>query len=563
MATIKKYKDWSFANQGLLVDLLNNGAIKEGDIRAINNYNNLYSEKEQSDAFRRISDEIKLRFSKEKLDKDRDVLGNDLYDKFNKARESVEKLSKKDNLLSSKLREQIENAFPDYQKNPVLKGIVDITEPMSDDRLKRYIFDTRAYYNKNLGKEVLDQIPDLREYLTIKPGYGVRKTEKDYKKMFNDDNIIDNLGKYSFNDIDYVARKNGLTGKELLNDLYETKKEKDRIKAAHGDIADIVDKSKYQSFWNNPIADNVGGLALSLFGRRQQEAIERGEDPSARDYIGDVGENLMYMTPGGAFGKAGSIARKASSIGSSVAIPTISEVYDAAVYDDGSRGEVSPMDIVGGTLTNIGSPFMLKKSLAGTSRFFGAKKAAEKFEKMGEGLTPNETIDLNREAQSAGKKFSKEAKNALSQSRPVVLEVAESEGNSIEEKAKNYLLNNGYDPNKYKVDFDATVPRKKDFLKTENKTYTTPKLKEVYSELGMNDALSKKDLLESEGLKTYATNKFGDYWSESNEPLRKIPFVGGNIQDVYNQYLVDKKLEEEQNKSKASSDSILRAYYGL
>ena len=47
MATIKKYKDWSFANQGLLVDLLNNGAIQEGDIRAINNYNNLYSEKEQ------------------------------------------------------------------------------------------------------------------------------------------------------------------------------------------------------------------------------------------------------------------------------------------------------------------------------------------------------------------------------------------------------------------------------------------------------------------------------------------------------------------------------------
>ena len=395
MATNTKNKEWAKANKDMLMDMLNKKYIALEDLQAINNKDEKFSIEQQDAAFDRVKKEIQSRYSEDRLNSDdaKSVLSEDRIKQFRTFRESVDKFDKPtDALLSSKLSEQIKSSG--YKDLPLLKGMAEQIKNMSDTDVKEYIYNQRQYLNQMLPGKAIESIPDLQEYMTIPPNYGVKNT--DYGKMFNDPDILDKMNELSYRDIDYVARKNGMSGKELLKDMTDAKIAKDRNLVAHGGRwRDVLDADKYWAWDENPIASNVGGSLLTLFGRRQQEAIARGEEPSKKDIAGDVGEGLLYAAPLGRIAQPISIPAKMAYSGvTAAAVPHITEAYDAAVYDDKNnpRSEYSEADALVGTGVNLVAPFAIRELGEGVGRMTNSPTITKIWGQLAEGKSADDVI---------------------------------------------------------------------------------------------------------------------------------------------------------------------------
>lgn len=388
MATNTKNKEWAKANKDMLMNMLDKKYIALEDLQAINNKDEKFSIEQQDAAFDRVKKEIQRRYSEDRLNSDdaKSVLSEDRIKQFRTFRESVDKFDKPtDALLSSKLSEQIKSSG--YKDVPLLKGMAEQIKDMSDKDVREYIYNQRQYLNQMLSNKVITSIPDLQEYMTIQPTYGVKNTN--YAKLFNDDEILDKLNEIPFRDIDYIARKNGMTGKELLNDMTNAKIAKDREAIAHG---------RWRSDASIPenIANEVGGTLLTLFGRRQQEAIERGEEPKLKDIGGDVGEGLLYATPLGRIAQPISIPAKMAYSGvTAAAVPHITELYDAAVYDDKNnpRSEYSEADALVGTGVNLVAPFAIRELGEGVGRITNSPKITKIWGQLAEGKSADDVIN--------------------------------------------------------------------------------------------------------------------------------------------------------------------------
>ena len=138
------------------------------------------------------------------------------------------------------------------------------------------------------------------------------------------------------------------------------------------------------------IPAQIGGFAASVFRPREWEAYERGEEPTWKDYLGDIAETGLMAVPGtsyvgvasrviGAVPKVGPrvanvIAKNraiANILGNAVA-PVSGEALDAAMYGEGDpnieRQDFSTMDALLGTLTNMGVNYRLFRDLGGGGR---------------------------------------------------------------------------------------------------------------------------------------------------------------------------------------------------
>ena len=493
MATNTENKEWAKANKDMLMDMLDKGYIALEDLQAINNKDEKFSIEQQDAAFDRVKKDIQSRYSDERLD-NTDVLNDEEKKVFRTFRQSVDKFDKPtDALLSSKLSEQIKSSG--YKDLPLLKGMIEQIKNMSDTDVKEYIYNQRQYLNQMLPGKAIESIPDLQEYMTIPPNYGVKNTN--YAKMFNDEEILDKLNEYSFRDIDYIARKNGMTGKELLKDMTDAKIAKDRNLAAHGGRwRDVLDADKYRSWKDNPIASNIGGTLLTLFGRRQQEAIGRGEEPEPKDIAGDVGEQLAYMAPVGRIAgpvakavshlpKIGQVASKVAAattnVGSNAIVPTATEIYDKIVYNKNNpRGEFSIADALVGTGVNAAAPWVLREAGEGLGKLTGSKNIQKYWGELAEGKTsdeiikdiqnkykgvkiqdadnPNVSAEVRRRAQELKSIIAADQDMArtFTQSQPLVFDVAKEPGKTLAEKAKNYV-NRKYPEGYTILDVDASA----------------------------------------------------------------------------------------------------------
>lgn len=396
MATNTKNKEWAKSQKDLIIEMVNKGYIDIEDVKAINNKDDAYSIDEQDAAFERIKNDIQSRYSEDRLNSDdaKSTLSEDQIKQFRTFRESVDKFDKPtDALLSSKLIEQIRSSG--YKDLPLLQGMTKQIKDMSDKDVKEYIYNQRQFLNQMLPGKAIESIPDLQEYMTIQPDYGVKNTN--YAKMFNDPDVLDKLNEYSFRDIDYIARKNGMTGKELLKDLTDAKIAKDRNLVAHGGRwRDVLDADKYNSLRDNPITSNIGGSLLTVFGRRQQEAIERGEEPELKDIAGDVGEGLLYAAPLGRIAQPISIPAKMAYSGvTAAAVPHITELYDAAVYDDKSnpRSDYSEADALVGTGVNLVAPWAIREVGQGVGRIANSPKITQIWGQLAEGKSADDVIN--------------------------------------------------------------------------------------------------------------------------------------------------------------------------
>lgn len=486
MATNTKNKEWAKANKDMLMDMLDKGYIALEDLQAINNKGEKFTIEQQDAAFDRVKKDIQSRYSDERLE-GTDVLNDEEKKAFRTFRQSVDKFDKPtDSLLSAKLIEQINSSG--YKDIPLLKGMVGQLKNLSDSDTREYIYNQRHFLDKSLPSKVIENIPDLQEYMTIQPNYGVKNTN--YAKMFNDEDILDKLNEYSFRDIDYIARKNGMTGKELLKDLTDAKIAKDRNLAAHGGRwRDVFDADKYNSLLDNPIASNVGGSLLTLFGRRQQEAIARGEEPGWKDIGGDVGEQLAYMAPVGRI--AGPVGKVASLIGpraskiaaattnaaSNAIVPTATELYDKIVYDnDNPRGEFSIADALVGTGVNAIAPFALREAGEGIGKLTGSKNIQKYWGELAEGKTSDDVIN----AAEAERDFISRNRSRINQKgsagdlTPEYYQKITSVNTELTDKAENQLMkslskeNGVTTPNqqalKMAIKDPSTLTKSKDYL---------------------------------------------------------------------------------------------------
>ena len=242
-------------------------------------------------------------------------------------------------LLSDKFREAIDNAdFADDK----LTGLYQAVNGMSDDDFKEYMYSNRAYFKQNMPVAV-DEIEGFQQYVSEEPKWGVND-KVDYEKLTGSPDALsdEKFYNYDMKDMEYFGSKVGMTGRQFLKQMAEDKIKQDRYAIAHGESD------------NSSNLDKIASYALALFGPRQQEAIERGEDPSFQDYTLDMTEDLAYATPWSKIGvvtklpKVGGLTKKMLTVGENAITPTITRVADKLAYDEDKPrgGEFSKGDLL-------------------------------------------------------------------------------------------------------------------------------------------------------------------------------------------------------------------------
>lgn len=421
-------------------------------------------------------------------------------------------------------------------KYALLEGLYNqVDKQESDTDVVNTVWANKDLPLRMFTEDEFSLMPGMKELMIGEPRTG----EVNLDKSFGPD-WRENFNKIPYNQIALVAEKNGVSTKDLMDKM----------------TSEIVKKERHD------IANSgVPGFIMSVFGRRQKEAIERGEDPSGKDIAGDIGEGALYAVPYGralGFGKNLVARHLMQGVASNVAPPLASEVMDNVLYDEKNpRGNFSVGDVGSGVATNLLIPALLRRG--GT---FLARNGlpGKSFSTLGEGLTPKEMAsgavkDLRfpqnlatqeeRELAKAYNSSSPAMRNVIMDNGKGVAEVASQKGNTLEEKAVNYIKSQKKDPKTHFVDERGKIYEKWE----KNQSSATGGLYEAYDNLmkGIETAKSPVQLASEESFKNLVSNKFGDQYAEGNNPVGKIPLVGNMLQKNIND---QEKIDEEIRKRK-------------
>lgn len=460
----------------------------------------------------------------------------------------------------------------------------------NDVDVANYLASNKSYFSKMFKTKDLELMPEFRKAIYSDVKSGRVDLDKEFGKGWDK-----NFANIPYDEIIFIADKQGVNPKELMNTMAKEATNRERKRIAHGGSwSDIIDKDKYISFRDNPIASNIGGTALSLFGRRQQEAIERGEDPSIKDYVGDIGEQGLYMVPWGrgigAVTKGGKIARILSGAASNTVAPVATEVYDSQVYDDTNpRGNFSVGDVAGGTAINLTAPWMLRGGLLGLGKLAGNRGPVKKWIEYANSPSTKEVADEINEPYTKGYRSSKDPSltkaerdaarqmESLNASNPdayaayyndVYHNIAQEPGATLQDKANNFLkrfngkfkfilpdgnivvTNSTDDLLKKLTQIGEEIPFE---LKNNVLNKEIPTISEKFVEnwdkspFSATEGLkSNKQLAAEEAVKNYLTNEYGSVGYKQQSPYTRIPFVGQQL----DAYMKEKAKEEEEEKIK-------------
>lgn len=250
-------------------------------------------------------------------------------------------------LLSEQIRKQLKDT-PLISDD--LDRMYDDLEGLSDEETKKYLYVNKPTFDKNPA--FVDYLPVAAEYVSTEPDWIAK--EIDYKAITNSDDPLsdEKFNSYTMKDMETYGKKVGMSGRDFLKKMTEDKIAYDRHKVAHGeDEGGWFDSAK--SF-----AKNLGGAAMNVLAPRTQESIERGEDPTAKDYALDIGQNAIEALPVGKIAKG----KKAAQFLLNFAVPGTSEIADTIAYDeDNPRGNGSVADVLAGGSINYATPRLFKR----------------------------------------------------------------------------------------------------------------------------------------------------------------------------------------------------------
>jgi hypothetical protein len=463
--------------------------------------------------------------------------------------------------------------------------LADAISDLTDVDAVNYIAANKSYFTKHYNNDDLKQMPLFRKALfgQLKTGNVDLDKEfgKDWDKKFNEIPI---------QQIQYVADEQGIDYKDLTNKMAKeaTSRARERISKGEWDSNDPLYKN---------IANQIGGKALSLFGRRQQEAIARGESPSEYDIAGDIGEQAIYALPyarmAGAIGKGGRIANLLSGGAGIAAAPIITEVYDTNVYDDPNnpRSEFSGWDVGTGMAVNATTPWLVRGGMMAGGKLVGAgRNAVRKWTEFANSPTSKEVAEEinkpystykvsnlnNPEVSKAERDMAKQMESIsgtpeyVAYIRDIYNKVAQQEGKTLQDKVNNYLKTK---PGKHKYMLaDGTVlsaETEADLVKQiQNSKEPVPaewlirkKLPNVSDEFvagwdkspfsATEGLKTSGQLAKEEAVKNYLTNEYGATNYRQQDPYTRIPFGIGYALSDY------KKEQEKLEQQKAEEQEIL------
>ena len=415
-------------------------------------------------------------------------------------------MAEKNETLKEKLYQELYNAG--------LDDIADVVDKLKDDEdVRKYMWGNRAYFDKMFNSEDFAAAPTFNDL--VHNDYTGGKLDldkqfgKDWDKDFND---------ISLNKVKFEAMKAGRDWKDLYNEMRDVAINRERYRVAHGE--------EEGGWFDSPKAfgKNLAGAYMSMFAPRQQEAIARGEEPTVKDNLLDAAQTTLEAMP---WGRGVGIGGKATRyILSNVTAPLATETLDAAAYDaeENPRGEFNTTDVIGGTATNVATPFGIKLFSKGAGKVGpqGTKEFLKKVEDFGD-LEKKSVEDIERKMKHGH----------TSQSTLQGLNTRLKKGDKL--SAAKQLEAASFDP-EYKSKFD--VVRKKikagEQLTEQELNFVSAddELREMFLR-GQNKTRSQ--LMGEESIKNLATNKYGNYKAEQGEGMTRLPVFGRPIQKYLNE----------------------------
>lgn len=492
----------------------------------------------------------------------------------------------KDKVLDELL--ELYNATNSDTKRALLVSLADAIEKKEDDRdIRNSIWASRDLPLRMFSGDELQQMPTVADIVMGEP-----VTDNfDYDKQFGKDWYKD-FENIPVTKIQFVADKAGRDWKELNKEMADEATKRLRSDIAAGKDGDVLDRA--------------AGFVTNMVFPRGTEAVARGEDPSAKDYIGDIGQNVLYATPWGGVARGlgatskvgGALIRGAAS---NVTAPLASEVYDTAVYDEENpRGNFSVADVVGGTSTNVITPAILRGVASRGGQFIPAMRRFNDFasgqtakeiaqEQLGKyryapiRMADDPTVSVGERALAKEMKQLSESDPALyrvltgNPQGPIpkgsrwatIQDIVAAEGKSIEEKAKNYLSSRGFNGTSYIAPdgriFTADSPAELiAVLQQHNVSVPTdlmvhsvkpshpygPVSKTIMNYYDESAAARAAEgaktgiqIAKEEAVKNYLTNNIGDKLAEEGRIYTRIPLVGRFVQQYVDER--DKEAAEE------------------
>lgn len=438
----------------------------------------------------------------------------------------------------------------------------------NDVDVANYINASKHHFTQTMSSKDLEGMPKFSSAL-----FGKLKTGKvDYAAEFGKD-WYNNYEEIPYQEIKFVADKQGVNPTELTKQMAEDATKQRRQDIAKGKDSDAT------------LIDKVGGIALSLFGRRQQEAIARGEDPEYKDYAGDIGEQAAYFIPYGAIAKgigAGSKIGRILTYGSNAVVPLTAESYDAAVYDDTNpRGNFSLEDVITGTTVNAAAPWVLKGAAMGVGKFINKpdfNKAVMNYANVDQPMKGDRIRKLlsgtRNTSQAARQKYNQQINdNAELASKKLTAEQL-SEGFAYDKAyhntydklyaklaARNGKLNKGTDPNKQLRAGTVNISYNEAM-----KDFTPEELKFILNDSELRNMLTAElsnmptlmKVAGQDAVKNYITNQYGNIWAEDRNPWTRLGYPGVVISNK----LKGDKEEEQRKLEEANILEELRKKYG-
>lgn len=460
--------------------------------------------------------------------------------------------------MASKIKKQIQDEIFKNIKyfNPtqqaLLKGLYNKIETLDNDT---DIVNT-IWANKDLplrmipDRDLSELLPGLSNLLIGEPRTGEVNLEKSFGKDW-----ASNFENIPYNQIALVAEKNGVDPKELMYTMRDMATANRREDIAHGrwDPNDPVYKN---------IANEIGGVALNLFGQRQQEAIARGEDPSLKDYGLDIGQSVLEAVP---YGQAIRLANNPvarnliGGVVSNAAAPVLTEAADAIAYDDDNkRGTFNTMDAISGSLVNATGANLLRLGGLALNKV-GADKVSNVLMNLGNRESRKDaakTIQRMMDEQNAmsqmAKTFWDVEKNTFKPEfgklpnelkAKVLAYMDNADNNAIREVILDKLHKANPVTKGQKLAYKDYQP---EFLDDEIRyMMKDPQLSKYLSgDYNFYKLPSVLRLGAEESIKNLTTNKLGNYQHEQGKALTRIPLVGRALQS----YIDERELEEEERK---------------
>jgi hypothetical protein len=445
-----------------------------------------------------------------------------------------------------------------------LADMIDTIE--SDVDVANYISSNRGYFTKAYTTPDLELMPEFRKAL-----YSELKTGNvDYDKEFGKDWYKD-YGNIPADQIKFVADKQGKDFKSLAKEMQDEAIRRNRYDIAH---------------------EGVLGTVMPFVTPRIQEAVERGESPSAADVTIDLGETAVQAVP---WGRASMVAvnnpivrRLVGGAISNTTAPLLAEVADAAAYDStNARGNFDPVDVAAGAGVNALGANLLKGVGGRAASVVGAKDAGQKLMNLGEGISQREAkanlANAVKQLKNADNKNITDIINKYVKGEPLT----RREEDILRKLNTDRMLGLEYAVNPQKVvDTEAAVKKRikdaestimledqyKQYLRNKellgspdlesrarNALLNDPALEPYkYSDTDFGNLPTESSLMKQEAVKNLITNKLGGWMDEQGKALTRIPVAGPMIQ----QRLDEREKEEAERAARDSLINYILTKYG-